>query len=121
MNCAFLILFLPLISAVCITLFTQKKPRESAFLSVAAIATSFVLSLILLVTMGAHPVSEEVKLTWLSVGDLHIEFGLRFDALSLLMLLIVTGVGSAIHIYSVGYMHGDRSFSRYFASLSLFT
>jgi NADH-quinone oxidoreductase subunit L len=57
----------------------------------------------------------------LSVGNLHIDFGLRLDALSLLMLLIVTGVGGAIHIYSYGYMQEDRSVSRYFACLSLFT
>ena len=50
-----------------------------------------------------------------------MDFGLRFDPLSLLMLLIVTGVGSAIHIYSLGYMKGDPGFSRYFACLSLFT
>ncbi|HEY9174721.1 MAG TPA: NADH-quinone oxidoreductase subunit L, partial [Verrucomicrobiae bacterium] len=47
--------------------------------------------------------------------------GLKLDALSLMMLLIVTGVGSAIHIYSAGYMHGDPGWSRYFACLSLFT
>ncbi len=52
---------------------------------------------------------------------LHVDFGLRFDPLSLLMLLVVTGVGSAIHIYSWGYMHDDPGFSRFFACLSLFT
>ena len=58
---------------------------------------------------------------WLTVGPLQIDFGLRLDRLSFLMLLIVTGVGSAIHIYSWGYMREDRCVSRYFASLSLFT
>jgi NADH-quinone oxidoreductase subunit L len=52
---------------------------------------------------------------------LQVDFGLRFDPLSLLMLLIVTGVASAIHIYSWGYMNEDRGFPRYFACLSLFT
>src|SRR5207302_3296994 len=56
-----------------------------------------------------------------SVGNLHVDFGLRFDPLSLLMTLIVTGVGSAIHIYSWGYMREDAGFSRFFACLSLFT
>ena len=50
-----------------------------------------------------------------------MDFGLRFDPLSLMMLLVVTGVASAIHIYSCGYMNEDRGFSRYFACLSLFT
>jgi NADH-quinone oxidoreductase subunit L len=64
---------------------------------------------------------KETLVTWLEVGDLQVDFGLRLDPLSLLMLLIVTGVGGAIHIYSWGYMHEDRAFSRYFACLSLFT
>jgi NADH-quinone oxidoreductase subunit L len=50
-----------------------------------------------------------------------VDFGLKLDALSMMMLLIVTGVGGAIHIYSFGYMHADRSFSRFFAFMSLFT
>ena len=93
----------------------------SAKLSITAIVLSFVLSLIVFgVYQGtAQPV--ELTANWLEVGDLHIEFGLRLDPLSLLMLLIVTGVGGAIHIYSYGYMREDRSMGRYFASLSLFT
>jgi NADH-quinone oxidoreductase subunit L len=55
------------------------------------------------------------------VGDLHVNLGVTVDRLSILMLLVVTGVSALVHIYSVGYMHGDRSFSRFFASLSLFT
>ena len=58
---------------------------------------------------------------WLSIGDLHVDFGLKLDALSLMMMLIVTGVGGAIHIYSFGYMREDRGFSRFFACMSLFT
>ena len=50
-----------------------------------------------------------------------MDFGLKLDPLSLMMLLIVTGVGGAIHIYSAGYMHDDPGLSRYFACLSLFT
>lgn len=121
MNDSFLwlILFLPLASAVLITLFTQKRHGLSAAISVGAIVLSFVLTLAAFANFTA-PV-QELKQTWLSVADLYIEFGLRIDPLSLLMLLIVTGVGSAIHIYSVGYMHGDPAFSRFFACLSFFT
>jgi NADH-quinone oxidoreductase subunit L len=63
----------------------------------------------------------ETAITWLAVGDLRIELGLRLDALSLPMLLVVTGVGGVIHVYSLGYMRGDPGFSRYYACLSLFT
>jgi NADH-quinone oxidoreductase subunit L len=116
-----IILFLPLLAAVVITLFTQKHPRVSAFLSVAAILISlfFTISLFVYHLAGAPP--QDISLTWLQVGRLTIDFGMHFDRLSLLMLLIVTGVGSLIHLYSVGYMKGDRSYSRFFACLSFFT
>jgi hypothetical protein len=61
-----------------------------------------------------------ISFPWLTVGPLHVDIGARLDALSLMMLLIVTGVGSAIHIYSFGYMRDDSGFSRFFASMSLF-
>jgi NADH-quinone oxidoreductase subunit L len=115
-----LILLLPLLSAVLITLFLQKDGRFSAILSVGAVLVSFLLSLDLLAEYlsGGAP---EIRTEWLRAGRLHIEFGMHFDALSVLMLLVVTGVGTLIHIYSVGYMKGDAAYSRFFACLSLFT
>jgi NADH-quinone oxidoreductase subunit L len=115
-----LILFLPLLAAVVITLFLQRNPRYSAGISVGAVLASFVFSVSLLAGFrfgGAF----DVSLNWLQVGSLQIEFGLHFDALSLLMLLIVTGVGSFIHIYSIEYMRGDPGYARFFACMSLFT
>jgi NADH-quinone oxidoreductase subunit L len=120
-NLAWLVLFLPLLAAVVITLFTQPRPQVSAGLSIGAIVLAFVASLVLFGVLPHEKNATELKVLWLSVGTLNVELGLRLDALSLLMLLVVTGVGSAIHIYSYGYMNGDRGFSRYFASLSLFT
>ncbi|MCK5410769.1 MAG: NADH-quinone oxidoreductase subunit L, partial [Gemmatimonadetes bacterium] len=58
--------------------------------------------------------------TWFSSGDLHVGVTLLFDQLSLLMTLVVTGVGGLIHLYSVGYMREDRGYSRYFSFLNLF-
>jgi NADH-quinone oxidoreductase subunit L len=115
-----LILFLPLAAAAAITLFFQRNGRLSAAISVGAVAVSFVLSAILLAKfLGGHV--PEMSLTWLQTGRLNIEFGMRVDLLSVLMLLVVCGVGAAIHIYSIGYMHGDPGFARFFASMSLFT
>lgn len=57
---------------------------------------------------------------WISIGQLNIPFSFQIDQLSLLMLLVVTGVGSLIHIYSVGYMHHDEGFGKFFAFLNLF-
>ncbi|GMQ81345.1 MAG: NADH-quinone oxidoreductase subunit L [Rhodothermia bacterium] len=58
--------------------------------------------------------------TWMAAGDLSISFAYRIDQLSLVMTLVVTGVGGLIHLYSVGYMHGDPGFWRFFAYLNLF-
>ena len=71
--------------------------------------------------MAGHPTPSELTTNWLSIGNLNVDFGLKLDALSLMMMLIVTGVGGAIHIYSFGYMREDRGFSRFFACMSLFT
>ncbi|SOD88253.1 NADH-quinone oxidoreductase subunit L [Spirosoma fluviale] len=57
---------------------------------------------------------------WISVGDLHINFSFQIDQLSLLMLLVVTGVGTLIHLYSIGYMSHDEGFGKFMAFLNLF-
>src|ERR1035438_1402318 len=116
-----LILFLPLLATVVITLFTLQNRVLSAGLSIVAIVTGFILTILFIAANGWAPVPPESAINWLSIGELHIDFGLKLDALSLMMMLIVTGVGGAIHIYSFGYMHEDRGFSRYFAFMSLFT
>jgi len=116
---ALTILLLPLAAALVTTLCPRRDPERSANLSIGAIALGFILSLGLFAFTGDKP--QETNFNWLSVGDLKISFGLLLDPLSKLMLLVVTGVGLMIHIYSRGYLHGDRSYSRYFASLSLFT
>ena len=120
-----LILFLPLFAAAGITLFTLRWRNVSALLSIGAIVTGFILTVAL--TLSVHLgtpnywTSTESITNWLTIGNLSVDFGLKLDRLSLMMMLIVTGVGGAIHIYSFGYMHADRGFSRFFACLSLFT
>ena len=116
-----LILFLPLFSAAVITLFTLRYRNVSALLSIGAIVTGFISHRRLHHRQRLAAGAGESTANWLSIGDLHVDFGLKLDALSLMMMLIVTGVGGAIHIYSVGYMHDDRSISRFFAFMSLFT
>src|SRR6267142_1135718 len=115
------VLFLPLAAAVIITLFTRRDRELSAGLSIGAVVAGFILSVIFVSWAGWQPANPESTVNWLSIGDLSVQFGLRLDPLSLLMMLIVTGVASAIHVYSWGYMRDDSGFSRYFACLSLFT
>jgi len=59
--------------------------------------------------------------TWMSVGGLHVDIAFQADPLSAVMVLVVTGVGGLIHIYSIGYMHDEKSYWRYFGFLNLFT
>jgi NADH-quinone oxidoreductase subunit L len=127
-NLPWLILFMPLFAAVLITLFGLKRAGASAALSVIAVLLSFAASVVLWADGMRNPptaahqfISTQSAFTWLSVDKLRIDFGVVIDPLSTLMLLIVTGVGSLIHIYSIGYMKGDRSFPRFFACLSMFT
>ncbi len=116
-----IVLFLPLLSAAMITFFTQTNRPLSAGISIGAIVISFIASAVLFFNYRNAAQIPDATLSWLSVGNLQIDIGIKLDSLSLLMLLVVTGVGGAIHIYSWGYMHEDRDVSRYFASLSLFT
>ncbi len=113
---AWLILLLPLFSAVVIGLGAFRSRKASAVISVGAVTGSFLLTLLLVAFGGElHP-----SVTWLAIGGLQIDIGLQIDQLSKLMLCVVTGVGGLIHIFSLGYMKEDRDFSRYFAFLSLF-
>jgi len=118
---AWISLLLPLLAAVVITLFTRKDGKLSARLSIAAVVASFVVSLIVFLLLRESKVANAAPVEWLNIGNLKIELGLLLDPLSLLMLLIVTGVGSAIHVYSYGYLKDDPGLARYFAGLSLFT
>ncbi len=66
------------------------------------------------------PYVETCPFPWIHVGALHVDFSFVLDQLSLVMLLVVTGVGFLIHVYSIGYMHGDDGYARYFSFLNLF-
>jgi NADH-quinone oxidoreductase subunit L len=114
-----LILFLPLFSAAVITLFTLKHRNVSALISIGAIVIGFISTVTFIAANGWA--SSESAVNWLTIGGLNIDFGLKLDRLSEMMMLIVTGVGGAIHIYSYGYMDADRSKARFFAFMSLFT
>ncbi len=127
LDLAWILLLLPLLSAGIIALFTHRNARLSANISVAAVVLSFVISAALFFILREQPNSYDLtagadarSLIWLHVGDLRADIGLHLDRLSLVMLLVVTGVGSLIHIYSKGYMDGDPGHGRFFGSLSLF-
>jgi len=101
------------------------KESQIGAIASAAIGLSFIVSVTIFFQLLQLPASERsisrTIYTWIQTGDFQVDISFLIDPLSLVMLLVVTGVGLLIHIYSIGYMHGDRSFARYFAYLNLFT
>src|SRR6184192_666979 len=111
------VLLLPLISAVVITLFTRRWKNVRSYISVAAVLGSFFCSCAIFVKADISA----PEFIWIDIrGVFNVPFAFVLDDLSRLMLLVVSGVGSLIHIYSLGYMRDDEGKSRYFAALSLF-
>ena len=120
-----LIVLLPLLGAVLngiIPLYWKSARRSETLIGsvgTAAVAIPFVLSSVLFLRGGEE--AQVVHLyTWIAAGDFSASVAYRIDSLSLIMTLVVTGVGMLIHLYSIGYMHGDRSFWKFFAYLNLF-
>ncbi len=116
-----LILFLPLFACLAIAGFALKQDKASSWIACGALTLSFFLSLIVFAGMAMRkfPVFES-NVTVLPLENLRLEFGILLDRLSLLMLLVVTGIGSGIFLYSMEYMKGDKGYGRYFAALSFF-
>src|SRR6187401_257186 len=98
----------------------------SGLVAVAAMVASFAVALVSVIQLaGLAQESREIVqnvFTWITSGPFRADFSLRVDPLSALMLLVVTGIGSLIHIYSTAYMHeeADSEYARYFSYLNLF-
>ncbi|MGH2752342.1 MAG: NADH-quinone oxidoreductase subunit L [Actinomycetota bacterium] len=118
------VIALPLGSAALLMLFGKRLGKVSGLIACAAIGLSFVSGLTLLLRILGEPGEERsfvLKLfEWVNVGDFHADADLLVDPLSVVMVLVVTGVGTLIHIYSVGYMEGELRYARYFGWLNLF-
>ncbi|MCE9612059.1 MAG: NADH-quinone oxidoreductase subunit L [Chthoniobacter sp.] len=111
------ILLAPLVSAVLIQLFLRRSRELSATISVGAVCVSLLASVF--VFFGPDTVKAN-EIPWIELPDFHVPIGVTVDALSKIMLLVVTGVGALVHIYSLVYMKGDESEARFFGNLSLF-
>jgi NADH-quinone oxidoreductase subunit L len=110
-------LLLPLIAAGAITLFTRRSKELSSLISIAAVFGSFVCACCIFLQTDISA----TEMTWIDIhGVFTAPFGFVLDDLSKMMLMLVSGVGLLIHIYSLGYMRDDAGKSRYFAALSLF-
>ncbi|HMZ89126.1 MAG TPA: NADH-quinone oxidoreductase subunit L [Chitinophagales bacterium] len=112
---------LPLLGFVIHILFRDKISEKIAgYHATAWIVISFVCSLILFNHVRSEGAIHVQLFEWFSAGDLSIPFAFQVDQLSVIMLLVITGIGSLIHMYSIGYMHGDDGFNRFFSYLNLF-
>lgn len=115
-----LILWTPFFSALTIFFFLANRPKLAGWIATGAMFLCFAFSLVTLSGFGIPRREMESSIHWVVLPGLTIEFGILVNGLTLLMLLIVTGVGSLIFLYSQEYMEHDRGYSRYFACLSLF-
>jgi NADH-quinone oxidoreductase subunit L len=92
-----------------------------ALMACSSVFFSFVLSLVLFFNLGEGQTEfTYTAFEWIAAGNFSVSFSFLVDPLSILMMLIITGVGFLIHVYSGGYMHGDAGFNRFFAYLNLF-
>jgi NADH-quinone oxidoreductase subunit L len=120
-----LILLLPLagavINGVAGLFLPAYRAREGLIggMATALVAIPFALAAYLFATYPGEP-QVSVFYTWMAAGELNLQFAYRIDQLSLIMTLIITGIGAMIHLYSIAYMHGDDGYWRFFAYLNLF-
>ncbi len=117
------IVFLPLIGCVIAGLFGRAiGPRPSELVTTTLLFAAMVLSWIAFAWVGyGHQDAHIVLATFIGSGDLHAEWALRIDALTAVMLVVVTTVSAFVHLYSIGYMSEDPGRPRFFSFLSLFT
>jgi len=126
LNYASYIIIIPFVGFLLNGLFGKKINNEKISGTIGSLAVffPFVIAVGIFFEMLNSPIEERSHIIqlfdWISAGSLSIPFALQVDQLSILMTLIVTGVGFLIHVYSIGYMHGDKGFWRFFTYLNLF-
>lgn len=86
----------------------------------ASVLGAFILSVLCFFQVNETGAFSYTLYQWIAIGKTHIDIGFQVDELSAMMMLIITGIGFLIHVYSIGYMHHDEGFSRFFAYLNLF-
>ncbi|MCY7410986.1 MAG: NADH-quinone oxidoreductase subunit L, partial [Chitinophagales bacterium] len=120
---AALIPFLPLLGFAINGLGFQKIPKNIAgIIGCSSVLASFLIAAsIFFQSINGSFVSTQINLfDWIVAGNINISFSFLIDHLTLIMLMVVTGVGFLIHVYSIGYMHDDEGFGKFFAYMNLF-
>ncbi|MBM4395884.1 MAG: NADH-quinone oxidoreductase subunit L [Deltaproteobacteria bacterium] len=115
------VVFAPLAGAIVNGILGPRLKRGTVSLvGVGAPVVAFVASALATWGLAGREAVSTTLFTWIQAGPIRVDLSLWLDPLSAVMILIVTGIGSLIHLYSTGYMHGDPSYSRYFSHLNLF-
>jgi len=124
-NYAWLIPVIPVAAFALIIAFGRKLPGQGAYVAIGGMLCSLVMSLVIAARWflfgGAEAGRFNFVVPWMPAGLIKVNMGFAVDSLSVVMMLVVTVVASMVMIYSTGYMHGDKRYSRYFAYLSLFS
>ena len=119
-----LLIALPAAGAAVLLLAGKRSNGWGHLLGCAAAIAAFAVGVVLFVGMlghdAEHRMIHETLFSWVPVGGLQVDFGLQLDQLSMCFVLLITGVGSLIHVYSIGYMADDPERRRFFAYLNLF-
>ena len=115
---------LPLLGAAILLLGGRATDRWGHLLGTGLAIASFAVALIMFTGMVSRSADDrvvsDVLFSWVPVGELQVDFGFLLDQLSMCFVLLITGVGSLIHVYSIGYMQHDPDRRRFFAYLNLF-
>jgi NADH-quinone oxidoreductase subunit L len=118
---AWIVAVLPFASAVLTLFFGRRSPGKGSIYGITAIGAGLVISLGVLWNFVRSGPTVESSVAWFTIGPLHVEAGQYVDGLTAVMLIVVTVVSLCVHIYSLGYMHGDKRFTWFYVVLSLFT
>jgi NADH-quinone oxidoreductase subunit L len=123
MDIIWLIPALPLLAVLINGLYGHRlSERTVSVTAVGSVGLSFILATSTLIQLISDPAPHvAILFKWIPGGDLNIDFNALIDPLTGVMLMVITGVGFLIHAYSIGYMHGDSGYARYFTYLNLFT
>ena len=118
---AWLIALLPFLSGVLTLTLGKRTPGKGPVYGIAALGSALVLSLGVLwhFVQGGGPAGAELR--WFEIGPLQMTLGQYVDGLTAVMLVVVTSISLCVHIYSLGYMHGDVRFTWFYVVLSVFT
>ncbi|KAB2313689.1 NADH-quinone oxidoreductase subunit L [Betaproteobacteria bacterium SCN2] len=112
----------PLFGAILAGLFGKFIGRTlSHMVTIAGVAVAFIASVVIFQDVQAGNVFNGSVYTWMTSGDVRFEIGFLIDPLTTMMMLVVTFVSLMVHIYTIGYMHDDPGYQRFFSYISLFT